>query len=126
MSQDESNFSDATDVTVSSPLITNHQNNNYLKRMARRVWPKKDCVVEDATSVATIHIWDDLLSKLTTGNSYKFTNLTVKNYSGITLLSTAPTTTCIETDCKLLAQKVFSKYSYNSVPVNIPLARLSS
>ena len=65
---------------------------------------KEGCIIKDATAAGTIHIWDDLLSKLTTGNSYKFTNLTVKNYSGMALLGTAPTK-YIETDLKFNCTK---------------------
>ena len=40
-----------------------------------------------------IHIWEPLVHSLTTGNSYSFTNLTVKNFQGSTYLSTSPSMT---------------------------------
>ena len=40
-----------------------------------------------------IHIWERLVHTLTTGNSYSFTNLTVRNSQGSSYLSTSPSTT---------------------------------
>ena len=54
---------------------------------------KEDCVLEDKTGSSMIHIWEPLVHTLTTGNSYSFTNLTVRNFQGSTYLSTSPCTT---------------------------------
>lgn len=54
---------------------------------------KEDCVLEDNTGSSMIHIWEPLVHTLTTGKSYCFTNLTVKNFQGSTYLSTSPNTT---------------------------------
>lgn len=54
---------------------------------------KEDCVLEDKTGSSMIHIWEPLVHTLTTGNSYSFTNLTVRNFQGSTYLSTSPSTT---------------------------------
>lgn len=54
---------------------------------------KEDCVLEDKTGSSMIHIWEPLVHTLATGNSYSFTNLTVRNFQGSTYLSTSPSTT---------------------------------
>ena len=54
---------------------------------------KEDCVLEDKTGSSMIHIWERLVHTLTTGNSYSFTNLTVRNFQGSSYLSTSPSTT---------------------------------
>lgn len=56
---------------------------------------KEVCVLEDKFGSSMIHIWESLVHTLTTGNSYTFTNLTVRNFQGSTYLSTSPSTTAI-------------------------------
>ena len=58
---------------------------------------KEDCVLEDNTGSSMIHIWEPLVHTLTTGNSYSFTNLTVRNFQGSTYLNTSPSTTASPT-----------------------------
>ena len=58
---------------------------------------KEVCVLEDKFGSSMIHIWEPLVHALTTGNSYTFTNLTVRNFQGSTYLSTSPSTTAIPT-----------------------------
>ena len=53
---------------------------------------KEDCVLEDETGTSMLHIWEPLLSTLKNGDSYLFTNLTVRNFQGSTFLSTSPLT----------------------------------
>lgn len=119
-SQDDHKFSDATDVNLKelNDLSRNQKVNvtgvltlgdkppkEVIKRNGEKGLIKEDCVIEDLTGVATIHIWDHLLTKLTSGKGYKFENLTVKNYSGTTLLGTAPVTTYEETNLELESTK---------------------
>lgn len=119
-SQDDHKFSDATDVNLKelNDLSRNQKVNvtgvltlgdkppkEVIKRNGEKGLTKEDCVIEDLTGVATIHIWDHLLTKLTSGKGYKFENLTVKNYSGTTLLGTAPVTTYEETNLELESTK---------------------
>ena len=54
---------------------------------------KEDWVIDDINGSSSIHILDQLLSKLESGKSYCFQNLSIKNYSEITSLGTTPTTT---------------------------------
>ena len=54
---------------------------------------KEDCVLEDKSGSSMIHIWEPLVHTLTSGKSYSFTNLTVRNFQGSTYLSTSPSTT---------------------------------
>ena len=50
-------------------------------------------MLEDKTGSSMIHIWEPLVHTWTTGNSYSFTNLTVRNFQGSVYLSTSPSTT---------------------------------
>ena len=119
-SQHQPNFLDATDITLKElndlsrkqkvnvtgvRTLGNKPPKEVSKTNGQNGLVKEDCIIKDATGAVTIHIWDDVLSKLTIGNSHKFTNLTVKNYPGMTLLGTAPTTTYIATDLKLNCTK---------------------
>ena len=54
---------------------------------------KEDCVLEDKTGNAIIHLWDDNATRLITGQSYKMKNLRVKNFNGKTHLETTTETT---------------------------------
>ncbi len=51
---------------------------------------KEDCVLEDETGTAILHIWDPLIKEVITGTSYNFHNLTIKHFKGTTFLSTSP------------------------------------
>ena len=53
---------------------------------------KEDCVLEDNTGKAVIHIWDESISKVKNGTTYEFQNLNVKYFKGSTHLATTPTT----------------------------------
>ena len=46
-----------------------------------------------SSGTSMLHIWEPLLSTLKNGDSYLFTNLTVRNFQGSTFLSTSPLTT---------------------------------
>lgn len=54
---------------------------------------KEDCIIEDETGSATIHIWEKLIEACRSGKSYKITNLNVKNFSGDVFLGTSVGTT---------------------------------
>ena len=73
-------------------------NKEVIKRNGEKGYVKEDCVIEDRTGSATMHIWDNLLTQLESGNTYSFQNLSVKNYSGMTLLGTTATTTFQKAD----------------------------
>ena len=60
-----------------------------------------DCVIEDATGNAILHIWDDLIDKVQNSISYTFKNLSVKSYSGNTMLGTTACTTFDEVQTEL-------------------------
>ena len=62
-------------------------------------------MLEDHTGSATIDILDNLLTQLQSGNTYSFQNLSIKNYSGLTLLGTTPTTTFQKVDLQLAEVK---------------------
>ena len=87
--------------------------------MAKKGYVIEDCVIEDRTACSsTIQLYftllfftllfiqlDDLLTQLESGNIYSFQNLSVKNYSGMTLLGTTPTTTFQNVDLQLTEVK---------------------
>ena len=72
------------------------------KRNSENGKVKEDCVIEDATGNAILHIWDDLIDKVQNSKSYTFKNLSVKNYSGNTMLGTTAWTTfdAVQTELK--------------------------
>lgn len=59
---------------------------------------KEDCIIEDDTGYSTIHLWDDIITKIQTSKCYSIKNLSVKNFSGNALLGTTPDTTISESD----------------------------
>ena len=63
------------------------------KRNGENGTVKEDCVIEDATGHAVLHIWDEMINKFQTSKSYSIKNLSVKNYSGNTMLGTTVATT---------------------------------
>ena len=96
------NLSSNQKVSVEGYLTLGHDSpKEVLKRNGEKGFVKENCVIEDINGSFTIHIWDHLLSKLESGQSYRFQNLSIKKYSGITLLGTPPTTTFKETDLQL-------------------------
>ena len=71
------------------------------KRNSENGKVKEDCVIEDATGNAILHIWDDLIDKVQNSKSYTFKNLSVKSYSGNTMLGTTAWTTFDEVQTEL-------------------------
>ncbi|XP_068697264.1 ATP-dependent DNA helicase PIF1-like [Montipora foliosa] len=71
------------------------------KRNSENGKVKEDCVIEDATGNAILHIWDNLIDKVQNSKSYTFKNLSVKNYSGNTMLGTTASTTFDEVQTEL-------------------------
>lgn len=63
------------------------------KRNGSKGRVKEDCVLEDKTGHAIIHLWDDTITALTSGQSYEIKNLSVKNFNGKTHLGTTIATT---------------------------------
>ena len=51
---------------------------------------KEDCVLDDETGTATIHVWDPLINKIKSGTTYVIEDFTVKHFQGITHLGTTP------------------------------------
>jgi len=52
------------------------------KRNVENGMVKEDCIMEDATVNAVLHMWDKLIDKLQDSKSYSLENLNMKNYSG--------------------------------------------
>ena len=92
-------ISSATDITLNEiQTLTRNQKGNVqdhltlgqnlnkevIKRNGEKGYVKEDCVIADRAGSATIHIWDNLLTQLESGNTYSFQNPSVKNYSGMT------------------------------------------
>ena len=63
------------------------------KRNSENGMVKEDGIIEDATENAVVHIWDELIVKLQNSRSYSLKNMSVKNYSGNTMLGTTAFTT---------------------------------
>lgn len=62
---------------------------------------KEDCVLEDETGTAEIHIWDELINNVKNGTTYEFQNLNVKHFKGSAHLATTPATTFKEASKQL-------------------------
>lgn len=88
-------------VTASISLGNENPKPVQLKSSSEMTTVKEDCVLEDETGTATIHIWDPLFKNIKTGTTYEFENLTVKHFQGITHLGTTPTTTFKEANQQL-------------------------
>ena len=71
------------------------------KRNGQNGKVKEDCVIEDTTGSAIIHIWDELIDQVQNNKSYTFKNLSVKNYSGNTMLGSTASTTFDEVQTEL-------------------------
>ena len=71
------------------------------KRNGENGMVKEDCVIEDASGNAIIHIWDELINKLQNYKASSLKNLSVKNYSGNTMLGTTASTTFDEVETEL-------------------------
>lgn len=79
-------------VTASISLGNENPKPVQLKSSSEMTTVKEDCVLEEETGTATIHIWDPLFKNMETGTTYEFKSLTVKHFQGITHLGTTPTT----------------------------------
>ena len=59
---------------------------------------KEDCMLEDPTGSAVLHIWDPNISKLQSGKTYHFQQLMVRQFLGSIHLSTTMSTSFEEAD----------------------------
>ena len=84
-------------VTASLSLGNENPKPVQLKSSSEMTTVKEDCVLEDETGTATIHIWDPLYKTIKTGTTYEFENLSTSKES---LIST-PTTTLKEANQQL-------------------------
>ena len=63
-----------------------------VKSTQKTILVKEDCLLEDETGTAEIHLWDELISKVRNGTTYEFQNVNVKHFKGSTHLATTPMT----------------------------------
>ena len=71
-------------VTASISLGNEKSKPVQLKTSKEMTSVQEDCVLEDETGTATIHVWDPLINKIKSGTTYVLENLTVKHFQGIT------------------------------------------
>ena len=71
-------------VTASISLGNEKSKPVQLKTSKEMTSVKEDCVLEDETGTATIHVWDPLINKIKSSTTYVIENLTVKHFQGIT------------------------------------------
>ena len=71
------------------------------KRNGQNGKVKEDCVIENTTGSAIIHIWDELIDQVQNNESYTFKNLSVKDYSGNIMLGSTASTTFDEVQTEL-------------------------
>ena len=108
-----------------------------IKCNGEKGYVKEDCVIEDRTGSATIKLYftwlyftllfmqlNNLLIQLESWNTYSFQNLSVKNYSGITLLGTTPITTFQKVDLQLTEVKGPQLLSNTEKEIDTVIARV--
>ena len=62
---------------------------------------KEDCAIEDETSTAILHIWQNAIKECKDGVAYKISNVSVKNFSGEIFLGTTTETLFATSDFKM-------------------------
>lgn len=67
-----------------------------VKRNGEEGRVKEDCIIEDDTGHATLHIWDQMIKACNSSKSYELKDLSVKVYSGQTQLGTTVSTSLKE------------------------------
>lgn len=80
-------------VTATISLGSGKPKTVSLKATNKMTMVKEDCVLEDETGTANLHIWDEMITKVKSGSTYDFHNLNVKHFQGSTHLATTPITT---------------------------------
>lgn len=88
-------------VTASISLGNEKPKPVQLKTSKEMTSVKEDCVLEDETGTASIHIWALRINNIKSGNTYEFQNLSVKHFQGITHLGATPATTFKEANQKV-------------------------
>ena len=71
------------------------------KRDGKPGYVKEDCIVEDDSGSASIHIWETSIAECECSKSYKINNLAVKNFSGNIFLATTTDTAFFKSDLQL-------------------------
>ena len=92
-------------VTATISLGADNPKPITLKKTQKITKVKEDCILEDETGTATIHIWDELIAKVESGSTYEFTDVAVKQFKGKTHLGTTKVTTIKKANNKIEAQK---------------------
>ena len=69
-------------VTATISLGADNPKPITLKKPQKITKVKEDCILEDETGTATIHIWDELIAKVESGSTNEFTDVAVKQFKG--------------------------------------------
>ena len=69
-------------VTATLPMGDSEPKSILIKTTSKPFNIKEDCILEDTTGTAELHIWDPLFKELNHGGTYTFKNLVVKHFKG--------------------------------------------
>ena len=85
-------------VTATLSLEKDKPKRIQLKTTQKMNLVKEDCIVEDSSGSAILHIWDPMIDQLSDGSTYEFQNLTVKEFQGTTHIATSTSTSFTKVD----------------------------
>lgn len=84
---------------------TEKPNQVQLRATQKKAFVKEDCIIEDTTGSAMLHIWEPMSEQLKSGTTYEFKNFVVKNFQGTNHLSTSTSTSFSVVDQQVEALK---------------------
>ena len=76
-----------------------------LRATQKEAFVKEDCIIEDTTGSAMLHIWEPMSEQLESGTTYDYKNLVVKHFQGTNHLSTSTSTSFSIVDQQVEALK---------------------
>ncbi len=69
-------------VTATLSLGTEKPKQVQLRTTQKTAFVKEDCIIEDSTGSAVLHIWEPMSEQLKSGTTYELKNLVVKHFQG--------------------------------------------
>jgi ssDNA-binding replication factor A large subunit len=92
-------------VTATLSLGTEKPKQVQLRTTQKTAFVNEDCIIEDSTGSAVLHIWEPMSEQLKSGTTYELKNLVVKHFQGTNHLSTSTSTSFSIADQQVKASK---------------------
>ena len=92
----------AVNVTATLSMGDSEPKSILIKATSKTLNIKEDCILEDTTGTAELHIWDPLFNELNDGHTYTFKNLAVKHFKGTCHLATKQDTTFCDAEQQII------------------------